>query len=208
MSNEYTTPAEIPLTETESRYREVRDLTKLRVIPAKEKEPDFYDDEVHKRIAVYVRVSTDSEQQTSSYELQKKYYEGYVREHDNWTLVKIYADKGISGTSLEHRVEFNKMIADCKAGKIDIILTKSVSRFARNIVDCIGIARELALLSPAVGIFFEMEHIFSLNEDSQMALSFQATIAQEESHIKSRSMNKSYFMRFSNAIFLTPKLLG
>lgn len=208
MSKEYVNPAEIPMTETESRYREVRDLTKMRIIPAKEKEPDFYDDEVHKRIAVYVRVSTDSEQQTSSYELQKKFYEGYVREHDNWTLVKIYADKGISGTSLEHRVEFNKMIADCKAGKIDIILTKSVSRFARNIVDCIGIARELALLSPAVGIFFEMEHIFSLNEDSQMALSFQATIAQEESHIKSRSMNKSYFMRFSNAIFLTPKLLG
>ena len=123
MSKEYVHPAEIPMTETKSRYREVRDLTKMRIIPAKEKEPDFYDDEVHKRIAVYVRVSTDSEQQTSSYELQKKYYEGYVREHDNWTLVKIYADKGISGTSLEHRVEFNKMIADCKAGKRDIIQT-------------------------------------------------------------------------------------
>jgi len=86
-----------------------------------------------------------------------------------------------------------------------LIVTKSVSRFARNVVDCIGIVRDLADLKPSVGVLFEMENIFSLKDDSQMALSFQATMAQEESHVKSRSMNASYDMRFDNGIFRTNK---
>lgn len=176
-------------------------------IPAK-KPIDYYDNDIRQRVAVYARVSTDNVQQTSSYELQKKYYEDFVVHHPNWTLVKIYADEGISGTSLAHRDEFNSMIADCRSGKIDMIITKSVSRFARNVVDCISVVRMLAELPSPVGVFFESECIFSLKDDSQMALSFQATMAQEESHIRSRSMETSLRMRLDGGLPLTPKLLG
>ena len=131
------------------RYKGV-DPDILEVIPAKRR-ADFYDD-VPRRVAVYVRVSTDDPRQTSSYELQRNYYEDMVERHENWTLVSIYADEGISGTSLKHRDQFNRMILDCKAGKIDLVITKSVSRFARNIVDCISIVRELGALKPAVGV--------------------------------------------------------
>lgn len=172
------------------------------------KQTDYYDNTIHQRVAVYVRVSTDDVRQTTSYELQKKYYEDFVVRHPNWTLVQIYADEGISGTSLAHRDAFNQMIVDCRAGKIDLILTKSVSRFARNVLICIGMVRELAELKPPVGVFFESECIFSLNDDSQMALSFQATMAEEESHIRSRSMETSLRMRLDNGVPLTPKLLG
>ena len=176
-------------------------------IPAK-KPIDYYDNDIRQRVGVYARVSTDNVQQTSSYELQKKYYEDFVVHHPNWTLVKIYADEGISGTSLAHRDEFNSMIADCRSGKIDMIITKSVSRFARNVVDCISMVRMLAELPSPVGVFFESECIFSLKDDSQMALSFQATMAQEESHIRSRSMETSLRMRLDGGLPLTPKLLG
>lgn len=175
--------------------------------PAK-KQVDYYDNDVHQRVGVYARVSTDSVSQTNSFELQKKYYEDFVVRHPKWTLVKIYADEGISGTSLKHRDEFNQMIADCKAGKLDLIVTKSVSRFARNVVICMSIVRELAELKSPVGVFFESECIFSLNDESQMALSFQATMAEEESHTRSRSMESSLRMRLDNGLPLTPKLLG
>ena len=94
----------------------------LEVIPAKKK-ADFYDDEP-RRVAVYVRVSTDDPRQTSSYELQKNYYEDIVNRHESWTLVEIYADEGISGTSLNHRDAFNKMIADCRKGLIAVGKTR------------------------------------------------------------------------------------
>ncbi len=187
------------------RYKGV-DPDILEVIPARKK-ADFYDDAA-RRVAVYVRVSTDDPRQTSSYELQKNYYEDMVRRHGNWTLIGIYADEGISGTSLSHREAFKRMIQDCKAGKIDMIITKSVSRFARNIVDCIGITRELGALRPPVGVFFETEQLFTLKDEAEMGLSFQATFAQEESHVKSNIMNASIEMRFSHGIVLTPVLLG
>jgi len=176
-------------------------------IPAK-KPADYYDTDILQRVAIYVRVSTDDIRQTTSYELQKKYYEDFVNRHPNWTLVDIYADEGISGTSLKHRNAFNRMIQDCKAGKIDLIITKSVSRFARNVMITIGITRDLSRMKPPVGVFFESECIFSLNDDSQMALTFQATMAEEESHTRSRSMETSLRMRLDNGIPLTPKLLG
>ena len=168
----------------------------------------YYDNDAALRVGIYVRVSTDNVQQTTSYELQKKYYEDFVVRHPHWTLIEIYADEGISGTSLKRRDAFNQMIADAKAGKLDMIITKNVSRFARNITDCIGIVRDLAELRNPVGVFFESECIFSLNDDSQMALSFQATMAEEESHTRSRSMETSLRMRLDNGLPLTPKLLG
>ena len=183
------------------------DPDKYEYIPAK-KQVDYYDNDAAQRVGIYVRVSTDNIRQTTSYELQKNYYESFVKQHPNWTLVKIYADEGISGTSLAHRDAFNQMIADAKNGKIDLIITKSVSRFARNVMITIGMVRSLAELHPPVGVFFESECIFSLNDDSQLALSFVATMAEEESHTRSRSMEASLRMRLDNGVPLTPKLLG
>ena len=188
------------------RYRGV-DIEELEVIPAMPKE-ELYDENKEKRVAVYARVSTDDPRQTSSYELQKNHYEDVVSRKPGWNLTKIYADEGISGTSLKHRDAFAEMIEDCKAGKIDLILTKSVSRFARNVLDCIGHIRMLAALDPPVGIFFEAENLYTLDKNSEMALSFISTLAQEESHTKSEIMNASIEMRFSRGIFLTPPLLG
>lgn len=179
----------------------------LDVIPATPQE-DFYKSESTKRVAVYARVSTDDPNQTSSYELQKNHYEDMVNRRANWILVDIYADEGISGTSLQHRDSFLRMISDCRAGKIDLIVTKSVSRFARNIIDCIGYVRQLKAADPPIGVFFETENIFTLDENSEMSLSFIATLAQEESHTKSEIMNASIEMRFKRGIFLTPPLLG
>lgn len=188
------------------RYKGI-DTDELDVIPALP-QVSLNDDTSLKRVAVYARVSTDDPRQTSSYELQKNHYQDVVSRQPNWTLIGIYADEGITGTSLKHRDAFLQMIADCKAGKIDIILTKSVSRFARNIVDCIYYQRELKSLNPPVGILFETEGIFTLNPNSEMSLSFIATLAQEESHTKSEIMNSSIEMRFKRGIFLTPPLLG
>ena len=192
---------------TRKRMQATIDPDNYEYVPEK-KQTDYYDNNINQNVAIYVRVSTDDVKQTTSYELQKKYYEDFVLHHPNWTLVKIYADEGISGTSLKYRDEFNRMVADCKAGKIDIIICKNVSRFARNVTDCIGIVRDLAALKPPVGVFFESESIFSLKEDSQMALTFLATMAEEESHTRSRSMETSLRMRLDNGIPLTPKLLG
>lgn len=177
------------------------------IYPAR-KQVDFYDADVHQRVAVYVRVSTDNLGQETSYELQKNYYEEFVLKHPNWSLVKIYADKGISGTSTKHRVALNQMLTDSRAGKIDLIITKSVSRLARNTVDCITMVRNLAELRNPVGVFFESECIFSLNEDTSMPLSFLASIAENESRIRSRSMEVSLAQRLNGGLPLTPKLLG
>lgn len=204
--------SEMNISDKELRREKIRERYKgsenelLEIIPGK-KAADYYDD-VERRIAVYVRVSTDNLQQTSSYELQKNYYEEKVSKNPNWTLVGIYADEGISGTSLQHREAFNRMIEDCRSGKIDMIITKSVSRFARNIVDCISIIRQLSSLKNPVGVKFETEGIYTLNDNTEMSLSFTATIAQEESHIKSSIMNSSIEMRFGRGIVLTPVLLG
>ena len=179
----------------------------LEFIPAKPKEK-LFEDTGTKRVCAYCRVSTDDVNQTSSYELQKNHYEDMIKEHQGWELVGIYADEGISGTSLQHRDEFVRMIRDCKAGKIDLIVTKSVSRFARNIVDCIAKVRELANMNPQVGVFFETEHIYTLDNTSEMMLAVLSAAAQEESHTKSEIMNISIEQRFSRGIFLTPKLLG
>lgn len=183
------------------------DPDKYDYYPEKE-QADLFDENAHWRVGIYVRVSTDDVKQTTSYELQKRYYEEFVAKHSEWTLVEIYADEGISGTSRKHRDAFNRMVEDCHAGKIDRIICKSVSRFARNVEDCIGIVRELAALNPPVGVFFESECIHSLKDESQMGLSFQAIMAEEESHTRSRSMEASLRMRLDNGIPLTPKLLG
>lgn len=148
------------------------------------------------RVCAYCRVSTDNDEQLSSFELQQAHYRQLVQEHPNWELKHIFADQGISGTSLKNRDQFNAMIEACKKGEYDLILTKSVSRFARNLVDCISLIRMLKGLTPPVGVFFETDNLYTLGENTEFMLSFLATFAQEESVKKSESMNWSLQQRF------------
>ena len=160
------------------------------------------------RVCAYCRVSTDNDEQLSSYELQQAHYRQLVQDHPNWDLRRIYADEGISGTSLKNRDEFNEMISACKRGEYDLIVTKSVSRFARNLVDCISLIRMLKGLNPPVGVFFETDNLYTLGENTEFMLSFLATFAQEESVKKSEAMNWSLQQRFKDGKLLTPSLLG
>ena len=176
-------------------------------IPARE--PVTVTGEVRKkRVCAYCRVSTDDPAQTTSYELQKEHYEEEINKNPDWIYAGIYADEGISATSLKHRDNFNRMIAAAEAGKIDIIVTKAVSRFARNVVDCLSVVRHLAKLNPPVGVRFETEGINTLDSTSEMILAVMASAAQEESKTKSNSMNWSLENRFKKGKFLTPVLLG
>ena len=179
----------------------------IKVIPAAPQR-NIFEDGSEKRVAVYVRVSTDDAQQTSSFELQKNYYADMVSRHKGWRLVDVYADEGLSGTAVENRKDFLRMIADCEAGKIDLIVTKSISRFSRNLLHCIGYIRQLAALQPPVDILFETEGIHTLNKNGELILAVLSIVAQEESRNKSEAMTASIEMRFKKGIFLTPALLG
>ena len=183
------------------------DTDNMHMIPARPKE-SLFEEGVHKKVCAYCRVSTDDPRQTSSYELQKNHYEEFIKEHPGWELVAIYADEGITGTSMENRDEFNQMIADCHRGKIELIVCKSVARFARNVVDSLQTVRLLQNMRPPVGVFFETEHISTLDSSSEMMLSLLSMTAQEESHNKSEIMNVSIEQRFRRGILLTPPLLG
>lgn len=143
-----------------------------------------------RRVAAYCRVSTDQEAQSTSYELQCQYYTEYIGAKEGWVLAGIYADEGISGTQMKHREQLLKLVEDCKAGKVDMILTKSISRLSRNVVDCLTMIRELKALTPPVEVYFEKERLSSLDDKTDMVLSLMASIAQEES--RSISANISW----------------
>ena len=138
------------------------------------------------RVCAYCRVSTDNDEQLSSYELQLAHYKQLAGEHPNWDLRQIYADEGISGTSLKNRDEFNAMIDACRRGEYDLIVTKSVSRFARNLVDCISLIRMLKRSDPACGRLLRNRQSCTLSENTEFMLSFLATFAQEESVKRAR----------------------
>ena len=131
------------------------------------------------RVAAYCRVSTDYEDQASSLASQKRYFTDYIQQHDDWLLMDIYPDEGISGTTTRHREQFNRMIRDAEAGKIDLILTKEVSRFARNTVDTLAYTRRLKALG--VGVIFTNDNIDTRDNDGELRLTLMASIAQEES---------------------------
>ncbi len=151
-----------------------------------------------KQVAAYCRVSTDEEAQATSYELQVQYYTEYIGAHDGWILAGIYADEGISGTQTKHREQFNQMIQDCEDGKIDMIITKSISRFARNTVDCLTNIRKLKKLDPPVEIYFEKERLYFLDDKTDMVLSLMASIAQEESRSISANIRWAIRNRMKN----------
>ena len=176
-------------------------------IPAKPK-VDIYGEGHIFRVCAYCRVSTHNDEQLSSYELQQAHYKQLAIDHPNWDLRHIYADEGISGTSLKNRDQFNAMIEACKRGEYNLIVTKSVSRFARNLVDCISLIRMLKGLNPPVGVFFETDNLYTLSENTEFMLSFLATFAQEESVKKSEAMNWSLHQRFKDGKLLTPAPLG
>lgn len=183
------------------------DASEIEIIPAKPVETFSVSGGI-RRVAAYVRVSTDNDEQTSSYELQKNYYTEYITGHPGWELVGVYADEGISGTSIAHRKGMLQMIEDCKAGKIDLIMTKSIARFARNIIDCLSVVDLLKNLEPPVGVQFEADNIYTLDNNGRMILTILASLAEEESHTKSVIMNWSIDRRFRRGLFLTPELLG
>ena len=132
-----------------------------------------------RKVAAYARVSTDSEEQATSYEAQVDYYSTYITSRPDWQLAGIYTDEGITGTSIKHRDGFNRMVADALAGKIDLILTKSVSRFARNTVDSLTTVRTLK--EHGVEIYFEKENIWTLDSKGELLITIMSSLAQEES---------------------------
>lgn len=146
------------------------------------------------RMAAYCRVSTDSAEQKTSYETQKQVYTDMIARRKDWTMVGIYADEGISGTRADKRPEFNKMIKDCLAGKIDYIITKSVSRFARNTVECLEFVRMLKARN--IGILFEEQNIDTLKCDSELYLVIYAGFAQSESESMSKNITWAFRKNF------------
>lgn len=151
------------------------------------------------RVCAYARVSSDSADQLNSFASQVRYYTNLITGHSDWTLVDIYADKGITGTSTAKRAEFRRMMDDCRKGKIDRILVKSLSRFARNTQDCIAALRELRQLG--VTVVFEKEHINTSTMANEMLISMMSAFAQEESVSISKNMRKGAVMRMQNGTF-------
>lgn len=131
--------------------------------------------EIKKKVAAYCRVSTNQEERLSSYENQMRYYTELITRNPDYEMVDIYADEGISGTNTKKRDDFNRMIADCRAGKIDLIITKSISRFARNTLDCLNYVRELKDLG--IGIIFEKENINTLDAKGEVLLTILSSLA-------------------------------
>ena len=131
------------------------------------------------RVAAYCRVSTAQEEQLNSYDVQVRYYTEKIRSEPKWAFVGIFADRGISGTSTKKRDEFNKMIKQCRRGKIDMIITKSISRFARNTADVLKYVRILKEIG--VDIFFEEQNIYSTQPGAEFYITIYGSIAQSES---------------------------
>lgn len=155
-----------------------------------------------KRTAAYARVSTNHEEQITSYAAQVDYYTYYIKGHSDMEFVEVYTDEGITGTSTKHREGFKRMIADALAGNIDFIITKSVSRFARNTVDLLSTIR--LLKEHGVEVFFEKENIRTFDSRGELLLSIMASIAQEESHSISENCKWGQRRRFAEGKVTVP----
>ena len=160
------------------------------------------------RVAAYCRVSTDDEEQLTSYEAQKNYYTDKIMTNKEWTMAGIFADEGITGTSARKRPEFLRMIRQCKQGKIDIVLTKSISRFARNTVDCLNYVRALKELG--IAVIFEKENMNTLEIDSEILITMLGAFAQSESESISANVRwgKRQAMKEGKAIINYKHLYG
>lgn len=178
---------------------EERIITRVEHIPALPKRLALSE---RKRVAAYARVSTSSDEQLNSIDAQKSYYKEYIRKHKNWIYVGLFADEGISGLSHFKRTEFNRMIADAESGCIDMIITKSISRFARNTVDTLTYIRRLK--GKGVAVYFEKEDINTLDAKGEFLITLLSSMAQEESRSISENVKWGIRKRMADGIFHLP----
>ncbi|MGN0371849.1 MAG: recombinase family protein [Enterocloster sp.] len=158
------------------------------------------------RVAAYARVSTDSDDQANSLESQRRYFFDFITGHENWQLVRVYYDEGISGTSTKNRTGFHEMIGDALCGETDLILTKEVSRFARNTVDTLAYTRKLK--DAGVGVIFTLDHIDTRDSDGELRLTIMASIAQEESRKTSERVKWGQQRRMEQGVVFGRDLIG
>ena len=163
---------------------------------------------VKRKVAGYARVSTDLEEQITSYQAQRKYYTEYIQKNPDWEFAGMYTDEGISATSTKHREGFNQMIKDALDGKIDLIITKSVSRFARNTVDSLTTIRKLK--ENNVECYFEKENIWTFQSSGELLLTIMSSLAQEESRSISENVTWGQRRRMAEGKVSLPyaKFLG
>ena len=180
----------------------------VRIIPAKKQTEISRSKYKQLRVAAYCRVSTEQEEQQNSYQVQIAYYTDLINRKKEWSLVGIFADEGISGTQTKKRTEFNRMIRMCKNKKIDLVITKSISRFARNTVDCLEYVRQLKILG--IGVIFEKENINTLTMTSEFMIALYGSFAQAESESISKNVSwgKEKAYREGKVQFLYQNLLG
>lgn len=158
------------------------------------------------KVASYCRVSTDSRDQANSFESQQRYFREYIERHPDWELYEVYADEGITGTSTKKRVQFNRMINDAYCGKFNLIITKEVSRFSRNILDTIAYTRELKSLG--TGVIFMSDGISTLDPDAELRLSIMGSIAQEESRKTSSRVKWGQTRQMEQGVVFGTSMLG
>ena len=157
-------------------------------------------------VATYTRITTDKDDQANSLESQKSYFAGYIKNHPGWRLKEIYYDEGISGTQTRKRAGFNRMVNDALNGEIDLIITKEVSRFARNTVDTLSFTRKLK--AAGVGVIFTIDNINTNDCDGELRLTIMASIAQEESRKTSERVKWGQRRRMEQGVVFGRDLLG
>ena len=177
------------------KIQEVNEMANVKMIAPQTFQPE------HMRVAAYCRVSSDSKDQLHSYAAQIRSYTEEIAQHDGWELVDVYADEGLTGTRMDKREDFNRMMRDCRKGKIDRILVKSVSRFARNTKDCLSTLRELSALG--VSVQFEKENIDTKTLTTELMVSVSGSLAQQESISISANQKMSYQRRMERGEFIT-----
>lgn len=185
-------------------------MKNVMVIPAtiSQKTKAAIDSSAKRKVAAYARVSTDQEEQLTSYEAQVDYYTNYIKGRDDWEFVSVFTDEGITGTSTRHREGFKKMIAEALAGNIDLIVTKSVSRFARNTVDSLSTIRKLK--EHGTEVYFEKENIWTFDSKGELLITIMSSLAQEESRSISENVTWGHRKRFADGKMMVPysSLLG
>ncbi len=170
----------------------------ITVIPARKRVGNTVNKEVKPKlkVAAYCRVSTDSDEQATSYDAQVEHYTNFIQKNEEWEFAGIFADDGISGTNTKKREEFNRMISECMEGHIDMIITKSISRFARNTLDCLRYIRQLK--EKNIPVFFEKENINTMDSKGEVLLTIMASLAQQESESLSKNVKMGMQFRFQN----------
>lgn len=188
--------------------RQARPANVMRIEPVQQIHQENHENTRRLKVAAYCRVSTEEEEQQSSYEIQVEYYTNTIQDNPEWKFAGIYADEGISGTSTRKRDDFNRMIRDCKAGRIDMIITKSISRFARNTLDCLAHVRMLK--EKGIAVFFEKENLNTMDPSGEMVLTILSSLAQEESRSISTNVHWGIVRRYEKGVVRvnTKRFLG